>query len=110
MSSRILASTLIGPCLAAIQSVVVSVWIRTIASRAACDHGSRLTNAVQPAGVFGSVAFTRFCASVSVPNSAAANSSICRSPNDAGIPAACVLGKLFQSTPANVSMSSAGCP
>ena len=80
MSSWIFSSTLIGPCLATIQSVVVSVWMRTIASLAACENGSRFTNAVQPAAVLGSVALTRFWASVSVPQSLAGNSSIWRSP------------------------------
>jgi hypothetical protein len=69
--------------------------MRTIASLAACEYGSRFTNAVQPAAVSGSVALTRFWASMSVPQSAAGKSIIWRSPYDAGIPGAVVAGKLL---------------
>ena len=63
-----------APCFKAIQSVVVSVWMRTIASFAACEYGSRLTKACHPAWLLASPGSPRTRCTESVPHSSCGKS------------------------------------
>ena len=78
-----------GPCLSAIQSVVVSVWIRSMPACASGVNGVRARKVGQGSGA------TRFWMTVSVPQSSDGNRSMPRSPKEPGIPAAAVEGKLL---------------